>query len=508
MLKPLLTTVIVFIGASQAFSADLEWSGKYRVEGIYIKNFTLDKNAGVEDSYILNHLIMEPKIIATDGVNIKSRFDIFNNALTNDQHGQVFGDYNQPNGVTPAVGAPAGNGQPVNPGQGPGVFSKANSAETIGVTELYLNWIHEFGALIVGRVPFQFGLGMLYNSGSGNFDHALSTKDIVGYKLVLGNISIMPAYGKVREGNLLAEDDINDYMIVAEYANPETDLSMGFMFDQRVAPYDASGQGNDFPANYFSNSNANFGQGFVNSGYSAYNMNFYVKKKFETFNVGVELGFLNGNSGMKVPEIASGNLDSVLLSGFGGALEVGYHTGNIKLNVRAGMASGDDPDTSSMESYAFSPNYHVAMLMFAFPMGQYDVLRSSVWGTHPAAFVTGNPALSNLAGLDTETISNAMYFAPSITWSLGDRYDVTGTFCYANEVKTAVSPDNPPAGISGFGATSLGFESDFGLSYHPNDKFTWETTFGLFFPGAAWAGGGYWRTDLAYGATTKAAISF
>src|ERR1700683_5774350 len=110
---------------------------------------------------------------------------------------------------------------------------------------------------------------MLYSDGSGNFDHYLSTKDMVGYKLVLGNLSIMPAYGKVREGNLLNEDDINDYIVMVEYNNPDSDFSMGFMFDQRVAPFDSSGQGNDFPAStYFSQMNANYGGAQLYDGYS------------------------------------------------------------------------------------------------------------------------------------------------------------------------------------------------------------------------------------------------
>src|SRR5258708_34154805 len=103
MLNQILWGILVIFAACQAYSADLDWSGKYRIEGVFIKNYTLDKSAGVEDSFILNHLIMEPKIIATDGVNIKSRFDIFNNALTNDQHGQVFGTYAQPAGVPGGV---------------------------------------------------------------------------------------------------------------------------------------------------------------------------------------------------------------------------------------------------------------------------------------------------------------------------------------------------------------------------------------------------------------------
>lgn len=481
-----LTGVCVFFSLA-AQGADIQWSGRYRAEGNFYKNLTLDRNANLEDSYIVHHLILSPKIIATDGLNIYSRFDIFNNALANNQTGQVFGNYT---GQNPSV---AQNSPP-------GVLTHAQQSETILATELYMNWINEFGALVVGRVPFHFGLGMVYHDGRGNFDHFLSTKDIVGYRLALGNISIMPAYGKVKEGYLNNEDDINDYLVVVDYSNPETDISMGFMFDSRVAPTDGNSPtyGNDTPASYFATLNSNFVNPQIYDGFNAYNMNFYVKKKSDNFNLGAELGFLTGYTGIKY---ASG--DRVELSGFGLAAELGYRTGNLLLNLKTGLASGDDPDTARFEGYFFSPNYHVAMMMFNYPMGQYDVLKSTLAGTRAT---TGTAA--SLSGLDTEVVSNAIYFAPNLEWTVGERYDLLANFCYAILHKPPV-PTSTAAGGGSVG-TSLGFESDLGFRYHLTDKFTWETQIGLFFPGTAWAGtpSNSYKTDFAYGATTKAAINF
>src|SRR5687768_13133992 len=77
---------VLLSGTVQA--ADLKWSGRYRAEGVFIKNQTLSNPAGVENSYILHHLILSPEIIPTDGIKIRARFDIFNNALGNNQIGQ------------------------------------------------------------------------------------------------------------------------------------------------------------------------------------------------------------------------------------------------------------------------------------------------------------------------------------------------------------------------------------------------------------------------------------
>jgi hypothetical protein len=488
MIRRVVFVVLAMGTASLGHAGDLSWSGYYRAEGVFIKNLSLDKNAGLENSYILNHLVLKPKIIATDGLNVKARFDIFNNALGNNQAGQTLGQYNS--GSTQASSPPA-------------VTSQAQDDQSIAVTELYMDWIHEFGALVVGRVPFGFGLGMTYNAGNDPFAHWLSTKDIVAYKLVMGNITLTPAYGKVRESALTSEDDINDYIVTAEYQNPETDFAMGFLFDSRVAPKDSSSptRGNDIPASSFG-SNAQ-----LYDGYNAYNMNFYVKKKSESFNLGAELGFLNGYTGVKIQN--PNGLERVEMSGFGLAGELGYRTGSVTLTLLAGLASGDDADTSRFEGYYFSPNYDVAMLMFNHPLGQYDLLHTSLAGSRAAqaAGVTSpTSSASDLHGLDTEVISNAIYFAPNIKVALGEKYDLLGTVAYATLHKSPVS-SNSNLGTVG---TSLGFETDLGLSYHPTDKLTWMTTMGFLFPGSAWTGPSTvnYRNDFAYGLTSKAAINF
>lgn len=483
----ILVGLFVFLsGTAQA--VDLKWSGRYRAEGTFLKNQSLSNGTGIENSHILHHLILSPEIIPTDGIRIKARFDIFNNALGNNQFGQVFGNYT-------GNGASTG-GQAVPPA----VLSQTQQDESVLATQLYMTWTNEFSALMIGRQPIHFGLGMLYSGGDGNFDHYFSTKDLVAYKLVLGNLSIMPGYGKVREsvlgpvtGSNMSEDDINDYLVMVDYSNPETDLSMGFFFDTRIAPSNAGGpaRGADFPVSYVGAGATMF------DGFNSTNMNFYISKKYDSFNFGIEAGLLNGYTGIKT---AAG--DRVELSGMGIAAEAGYRMGDISLDLKAGWAGGDDPSSNNFEGYFFSPNYNIGMLLFNYTLGQYDVLRSTLSGSRSAQS-SANTTMQALGGLDSEVVSNAIYFSPGIKWALNERYDLLGTFTYATTAKN-------PVGTGQDVGSSLGFETDLGLNYHPNDRFTWRTEIGFLFPGSAWRGtaANNYPTDFAYGVTSKAAISF
>ncbi|MCC6278362.1 MAG: hypothetical protein IT289_10660 [Oligoflexia bacterium] len=486
----LLAVLQITLTGSFVLAGDISWSGRYRAEGIFLKTQKLDKDkSGLENSYILHHLVLKPKIVASDGVNILGRFDLFNNSLLNNQAGQALGQY-------------SGSSTPPQPSA---VQTRTQQDDAIAVTELYMNWINEWGALVVGRVPFNFGLGMAFNSGDDPFAHHLSTKDMVAYKITMGNITVTPGYGKVKESALTVEDDINDFIVIAEYKNEESDLSMGFLFDSKTATLDSTA-GNDFPTSYFNQ--GNFTGAVMTDGYNAYNMNFYVKKKTEDFTLGAEVGFTSGFTGVKVTNSTNGSQERVELSGFGLAAEASYRTGSITLNLKAGLASGDDADTARFEGYMFSPNYDTGFLLFNYVMGQYDALRSTLSGSRLAQTSGVGTSVSNYYGLDTEVISNAMYFAPNIRWAIGEKWDVFGTFIYATTQKS------PLPTAQGSVGSSLGFEGDLGVTYHPTDKIVWETTFGALFPGSTWSGvssmngGRGLPTDPAFGLTTKAAITF
>lgn len=461
-----LAAIAIAASASLAQAADLQWGGLYRFEGLHISNPDLaNKN---DKDYMLHHLILAPKIVAADGITIFGRFDLMNNSSfgTNTQAGEFLGK-----GVGTATPTSGSNSN---------VLSRNQDSGTLAVTELYVSWAQEFGQLVVGRAPLNFGLGARFNSGKGSFDHYLSTLDMVAYKIVMGNFFVMPIAGKVNEGGVHQEDDVNDYMVHAQYDNPETDLSLGAIYQLRIG-------GNDLPVgtNYMGGTGST-----ISNNYKHSYIGLFSSQKVSTVTIGVEAGMLSGETGVKT----ASNLD-VKMNAFGVAAEIDWKPEASKwtANLKAGFASGDDPGSNdSQEGFVFSRNYRVGQLMFTHPLGQRDFLRT---GLYRDTTTTAN------AQIDTEAISNAIYLAPSFAFHANDKVTYGGT------VVTGLLNKDPVAG--GSTASDLGYELDLNFTWSPFDRLTWITEVGMLLPGKAWkAGPANLDNSFAYGLTTKAAIRF
>ena len=476
-----LVTAAALFHSKNATAADINWSGYYRIEAVDIHGPELN-SAQNQKAYFLHHMVLSPKIVAGDGLTIYGRFDLLNNSGfgQNNQLGEFFGagprndnSFDVGNYVPKSNSRHAGNSN---------VLSRAQASGTVAVTQLYGVWNQEFGSVIVGRVPMQFGLGVVHNAGTGAFDHYFESKDIVAYKAVLGNIFVMPMIGKVSEGDLGNEDDVNDYMVHVQYDNPETDLTLGVFFEQRVG----TSAGNDIPISGSSAVGATAPNGFKSQLFSV-----FVKQRAGNFHIGVEGDFLSGDTGAQT---ASGQ--NVSANGFGLAADVSYKPEDSRFSagVKLGLASGDDPNTADTnEGFSFNRNYDVAFLLFNHPMGQYDVLRTGL--------VRGTtiPASSQP---DTEALSNALFFAPNVDFKLRDNLLLNGTIAYAMLNKEPV--------VNGSTDKSLGFEVDVGVTYKPFERLTWKSQLGALIPGGAWRGSGIqtYENRVAYGFETKAAISF
>ena len=494
------------LGSSHAFAADVTWGGNYRVELIKIKNPELTGDNSSK-SYILNHLTLTPKVVAADGLTIYSRLDILNNnnfgvnsatGSVRSVAGDVLGQGNNPSGGTVASG---GTGTNAVDARDSNALSRNQGAGNIAVTSLYLSWVQEFGQLIVGRMPMQFGLGVAFNAGNGMFDHYMDTKDLIAYKVVFGNLSVMPMVGKVYEGNVGDEDDINDYVLQVQYDNPETELSLGAIYQTRIGTFG----GNDTPNSVggtvaAGTSGTNGGvpattPGVVADGFKNTLIGLFSKQKVGNFRIGFEADMLSGDTGMKT---AGGN--GVSLNSYGIAGELGYANPDSKLSglLKVGFASGDDPGTSDTnEGFQFSRNYDVGLLMFNHPLGSADMLRTS--SRTGDLHANGNQVRNQI---DTEAISNAIYIAPSFLVKSRDNLSWGGTLVYGMLNKD-------PIGNGAGTASSLGTELDLNVTYKPLERLTWITEVGALLPGQGWKGGtSNFDNQLAYGIVTKAAISF
>jgi hypothetical protein len=456
----LLSSMVV----SSANAISIDWKGTYRFEWTQVDRPSLAAPYGSK-SYGLNYLSLSPKIIATDGITIVSKFDVLANqdaAYSNAQFGQLWGQ-----------GWNTGAAYQSN------VYAQNQRSTNLTVSQLYLNLNQEYGALVVGRAPIEFGLGITHNAGNGAFDHWADTMDMVGYKFIVDNFFFMPILGRVYDQDVSQGNTVQDTILQLQYESKESGSLIGVMQQTRKASLGA----NDAP-----NAGTKTGE------FNVQTMSFILGREWEKFGFKLEAGFNSGTLGVQ-----SAALEDIKTNGYGIAAEFYMPRKDSKydLNVRIGMATGDDPtSTGTYEGFQFDRNYDVAMLMFNHRLGQQDFLTTGL---------TRDLTKGVSTSLDDESISNALYISPRVSYAWNERMDLNNTLTYAQLLT------NPVATNSGF-SKDLGFEWDIDLTYKPTDKIQWVNQLGLLFPGAAFKNGtgtgGNLDNAMTYGFATKAAISF
>lgn len=459
----ILILVLATFGIHGAVAGDINWSGRYHIESHLLKNPRLT-SASNDYSYLNHHLVLSPHVIAADGITIHTRFDIFNNGdYANSQFGEFFG------GSTGSEFA-AETGE--------------LDDETIAVTELYLSWVHQFGSLLAGRAPVHFGLGVTHNAGNGEFDHWFDRKDLVGYKFVMGNMYIMPMYGKVKEGDPSVDDDIKDYMVQVAYENLDTDLAIGLFYQQRSAS--ATGALTATPSHIFNH------PATARNELSVKTYNLFVSKKKGPFEVGIEAAMQSGSTGLVT---ADGVIE---IDASAVVAEVAYKPQGSKWNfdLKLGSVSGDSSDsTTTYEGFLVDRNYEVSMLMFNYVLGGGEVFGNE---NYVDAITGGVAGTGGKKQVDVGQMSNVIYLAPGFTWNWNEKWSLNGRFLYAQ----LLEEQHPGQ------STDLGYELDIGVYHRPFDRFVIGLDFGYLVAGDAFKGDGSLENKNAYGVITKAAISF
>ena len=467
-LKIAFTALAVFFVSSGASAISIDWSGGYRVEFTNVNNPTLDSNHPDPKSYGLQFLYLNPKIIASDGVNIVARIDLMGSQVPGYENTQMGG----------LVG---GSGI----GSDPRINSQNQQTSNVTVSQLYLNYNTEYGSLLAGRAPIEFGLGITHNAGNGAFDHWYDTRDSVGYRFFVDNISFMPMVSRVSQKNFGRGTTANDETFVFEYKNKDNGAEVGVMQQLRKSTYesnDALAGANPLPIP---------SAAALGSAWSTKTVNIYLGRTWDFFKFKLEASFLTGDTGLTY----SGN--NITINSFAVAADLLWpakESEKWEYSAKLGIASGDNPTTPTVyEGYQFDRNYDVAMLMFNHRMGQADLFTTGILHNN-STLTVGNSA-------DDEAIGNATYVAPSAKYQWNDRMDVKGTLIFAQLVT------NPTLSLDT--SKDLGTELDIELIYRPRERIIWSNSLGILFPGQAWKDGSSgFENKSNYGFTTKAAITF
>lgn len=453
---------LTLLSGLQAQALSLDWSGVYRFEWTEVDAPSLS-SPGQRKAYGLNYLELAPTVVAADGVNIHSRFQIMSNSVyETSQLGDIWG-------MNATSGSP---------------YLRGNQGETgIEVRELYLNLNQEYGALVAGRAPLHFGLGMSYSAGDGAFDHWYTTRDMVGYKVVMGNWFIMPMLTRMQSAGYEQGGTISTTAVHLQFESEDKTSVLGIFQENTAGANSALGYTT-------AQAEALGGAGAVVSGnLGLQKTNVYIAREFSSFGFKIEAGFQSGSTG-----ITTSGGEDVNLSGHGLATEfyIPQKSSKWGYSLKAGMATGDDSGAKNFGAFAFHRNYNVGLLLFNHRLGQRDFLQTGAY--QPTGTSVGSSA-------DDEMVSNAGYIAPSVGYDWNERLQIRNTLVYGylfNPVQSSVDSSK-----------DLGLEWDIELVYKPSARVQWVNQLGLLFPGEAYKNG----TDnldnkFTFGFVTKAAISF
>ena len=298
-----MSSLLIILFSVMSHSMSIDWTGGYRIEYTDIDKPTLADPSG-KKAYGLNYLYLQPKIIGSDGINIISRFDIFGNeipAYRNSQLGSFWG-----NGLSRSASS----------GNGSNVTSQTSDSMGIRVSQLYLNVNQEYGSLVAGRAPIEFGIGITHNSGKNAFDHWLDTKDMVGYKFIVDNVSFMPILAKTYQNDFGLANSISDQIFVLEYDNKDIGAKAGVFHQTRKS----SNGSNDVTLAGYPGSTTN-----IIGGFKSQTVNVYLERKWVPFEFRLEGSFLTGETGVTVS-----NGDEIKLNAYAVAVELLFPANETK----------------------------------------------------------------------------------------------------------------------------------------------------------------------------------
>lgn len=426
---------------------------------------------------------LDPTIHISEDIRIKGSFDILDNLVL---------------GSTPDSQTAFGSSRLVPMP----IFSNSQASPMIGINTAYGNFLTvrrvwgevstPFGELRFGRMPFNFGMGILFNSGNGldddtgdSIDGILFATRIFGLYLIPGySISFSGPYGRSgstgmpyvpgesgQRFNFDVNDDVHNIFFTLSMLDKQDTLESKIDSGKVVYNFGLLGLfrvQNMFYPNQAEPLNAGSQVDFAQDAASPLvatasklkpldaklgMASFWSALYWENLEVQAELTGILGNIGHteNLPLTSSGKKESMWLYQGAFALQsvYGFMDNKLKVGLDAGWASGNSISSiyaqgASLEGikddFRFNSNYHVDLILFREVLG---------------------------------TVSSAFYFRPHIAYEpkegLGVRGDIISSFA------------NSAAATTG-GSMPLGLEFDLTAYYLTEDGFNFQLQYGFLLP--------------------------
>lgn len=428
-------------------ASELVWQGFYRARGQVFDSLSLSTtnaySEGTSNSFD-HRLLLRPSWMISEHAAIHAEIDVFKLALW---------------GETPATYDDPVTGETLAIAQADGITTDGTGIQAVrGWGEAYT----KIGRFSAGRMPMQWGAGILWNDGNNPESEYGDTADRFQFTTKVGPVFVMAAYDVQYEGFLGAADDMQAASVAVGYRT-ET-VGVGLLNNYRFRP--------EAPDNY-----------------QAYTGDLWGFAEMGPFRAEVEA----------VGVIGGGNFDTgandVEVLAFGAMAKFDYRAEKLSFGGEFGVATGDDDTSdSSLKTFSFDRDHNVGLLMFeeVMPTLETAVQNDSNDGRTYDAARSGN------------SISNAIYFRPAVRYKFLPNLEVEGAWLVAGRADS----NGTDEATEGYGN-----EFDVSLRYDPHPHVWFKATAGVLLPGPLYAdyeddelGGGF--DAPAFGAQLLGAVEF
>ena len=441
-----------------ASAAELVWDGHYRARGQFFNSLSLsDTNERAEGaSALIDHrLRIQPGWLLSDRVGLFTQLDVLPYVLWGDE---VLLSSDPALGDTYTV--LAGSLQPPTTDEGGATLAN------IQVTRVYGELHTDVGTVRFGRMPLEWGAGMVLNAGNDPTDEFGDTADRVQFTGRAGQVYLQAGLETNAEQLVGEGDDVSSITGSLLYRNETAGAGLYNIY--RTYSYDGD----------------RFGM---------YTLDMWGEAQAGPLRLETELAVQIGRG-----DLGDG-VDDASINAFGATLTGAMDTEQIRLGLSAGVATGDkDTTDKNFKTFTFDPDFNFGgpptLFLFEEPMPVLE----------PTVKSDANGGRDYDAVRTGYAISNALYARPRVGWRFGDQLTVDLSYLIA---QAAALPEDE-ADSKGYGS-----EIDLHAVYTPFAHFSLDGTMGLFLPGTYYSN--YTNSELggdfnqpAFGAQLIGTVSF
>jgi hypothetical protein len=421
----LLTLGTLFPATAQA--TEVVWDGHYRtqVRAFDSLSLSLTNDAAEGTSMWADHrLRLQPGFILSDKIRLNTEVDILPFARGGTD---AVLNTDPASGITDPVVTSASV-------QSPTAEDGSAGLNNLQVRRVWGQIETKFGQARFGRMPVEWGAGMVWNAGNDPLDEYGTTADRVQFIAPVGPVHLIAAYEVPFEGFINQSEDVRQLSGGVAYLTE--DIGVGSYNTYRWQNRDDKSE------------------------FSIFTGDVWAKARLGRALLEWELAFQLGGGDL------SESINDVRVTGLGTVLSAKMAGTKLQAGLTGGIATGDaNPFDSEYRAFSFHPDYNVALMMFEEPM---PVLAHE--NPHPY----NNEGREYGAVRLRDGISNAMFLRPNIGYSIREDLVIDVAMIIAQAAKLQEELKE---------ASGYGSEVDLSLEYKPYEHFSLTGTAGYFMPG-------------------------